>query len=159
MTNYPYYQAMPQYPAAGYRPLMQTPVAPMPPMGVKGRPVASVDEVKAAQIELDGSMTYFPCPAERAIYTKAIDLNGMPIIQTYKLANNAGPNYATFEQFEQLQERLAAVETTLKGAKRNESYADYASNEQQQSNANGKPNVRQQSYVPAGHANGAREKS
>ena len=28
--------------------------------GLKGRPVASIEEVKAAPIELDGSITYFP---------------------------------------------------------------------------------------------------
>ena len=55
------YQAqMPQIPA--YQQQQFVPQPPMPLM-MKGRTVASLDEVKAAQIDLDGSLTYFPCPA------------------------------------------------------------------------------------------------
>ena len=78
------YQAqMPQIPA--YQQQQFVPQPPMPLM-MKGRTVASLDEVKAAQIDLDGSLTYFPCPADNCIYAKAIDMNGMPVIQTYKLS-------------------------------------------------------------------------
>lgn len=71
------YQAqMPQVPA--YQQQQFVPQPPMPLM-MKGRTVASLDEVKAAQIDLDGSLTYFPCPADNCIYAKAININGYPV--------------------------------------------------------------------------------
>lgn len=55
------YQAqMPQLPAYQQQQFVLQP--PMPLM-MKGRIVASLDEVKAAQIDLDGSLTYSPCPS------------------------------------------------------------------------------------------------
>ena len=78
-------QQMPQGYQQQFAPMQQ--MQPMPQI-MKGRIVASLDEVKAAQIDLDGSFTYFHCPAENCIYAKAIDINGMPVIQTYKLSND-----------------------------------------------------------------------
>lgn len=88
------------------------------PQIMKGRIVASLDEVKAAQIDLDGSFTYFHCPAENCIYAKAIDINGMPVIQTYKLSNDqaaAPKRYADAETVEALQQKVTSLERYLKG--------------------------------------------
>ena len=49
-----------------YQPTMQQPM----PMALKGRIVTGMDEAKAAQIDLDGTSTFFPCPAEGKIYEK-----------------------------------------------------------------------------------------
>lgn len=104
------YQAqMPQIPA--YQQQQFVPQPPMPLM-MKGRTVASLDEVKAAQIDLDGSLTYFPCPADNCIYAKAIDMNGMPVIQTYKLSfeKEAIPKrYADAEVVEALQQKVSSA--------------------------------------------------
>lgn len=54
---------------------------------LKGRVVTGMDEAKAAQIDLDGSSTFFPCPAEGKIYEKSIDLNGLPVFRVYQLSN------------------------------------------------------------------------
>ena len=58
-----------------YQPTMQQPM----PIALKGRIVTSMDEAKAAQIDLDGTSTFFPCPAEGKIYQtlieKAISIN------------------------------------------------------------------------------------
>ena len=43
---------------------------------LKGRFVSSVDEVRAAQVDFDGSIFIFPDMANKKIYTKQIDLNG-----------------------------------------------------------------------------------
>ena len=57
------------------------------PMTLKGRIVTGMDEAKAAQIDLDGTSTFFPCPAEGKIYEKSIDLNGLPVFRVYQLSN------------------------------------------------------------------------
>ena len=56
----------------------------VPPITLKGRMVTSIEEARAAQIDLDGSITYFPSPAENRIYAKSIDMNGMPIFMVYQ---------------------------------------------------------------------------
>lgn len=50
---------------------------------LKGRPVASYDEAKAAMIDLDGSVFYFIDNANRKIYTKQINLDGTASIYTF----------------------------------------------------------------------------
>ncbi len=65
----------------------QMPMAQMPQQALKGRVVTGVDEAKAAQIDLDGTSTFFPCPAEGKIYEKSIDLNGLPAFRVYQLVN------------------------------------------------------------------------
>ena len=54
---------------------------------LKGRVATGMDEAKAAQIDLDGTSTFFPCPAEGKIYEKSIDLNGLPVFRVYQLSN------------------------------------------------------------------------
>lgn len=44
--------------------------------GLKGRPVSSLEEVRATGIDFDGSVFYFPDLANRRIYTKQINLDG-----------------------------------------------------------------------------------
>ena len=43
----------------------------IPPF-LKGRPVSSLEEVKAIPIDFDGSIFYFPDIANRKIYTKQL---------------------------------------------------------------------------------------
>ena len=51
---------------------------------LKGRPVSSFDEAKAAMIDLDGSVFYFIDSANNAIYSKQINLDGTASINVYK---------------------------------------------------------------------------
>lgn len=46
------------------------------PIGLKGRPVSSIDEARATSIDFDGSVFYFPDLANKCIYTKQINLDG-----------------------------------------------------------------------------------
>ena len=48
----------------------------MPYMGIKGRPVASIEEARASIIDFDGSIFYFPDLANKRIYTKQINMDG-----------------------------------------------------------------------------------
>lgn len=96
-------QPMPMNPQVNPQMAPQMPLQPQyrPPI-VKGRVVTSLEEVKASQVDFDGSMTYFPCIAENCIYTKCIDLNGLPSIQKYVIEQPLpAPQYVTMEQVDQ----------------------------------------------------------
>lgn len=49
------------------------------------RPVSSFEEVKAASIDFDGSVFYFPDLANKKIYTKQIGMDGTAILNMYEL--------------------------------------------------------------------------
>ena len=88
----PYYQnqyQMPQYQARDW------------PM-LKGRPVTSIDEVRAPQVDFDGSVSYFPDTAHNTIYTKQINLDGTASIHTYTLVEDKqekAMSYVTHQEF------------------------------------------------------------
>ena len=52
---------------------------------LKGRPVSSIDEVRAASVDFDGSIFYFPDLANNRIYSKQINLDGTSTILMYEL--------------------------------------------------------------------------
>lgn len=83
----------------------------MPPNMIKGRPVASIEEVRALPIDFDGSIFYFPDMSNNKIYTKQIGLNGQSILQIYSLTELpvAEVKYVTKEEF-----NLALNELTAK---------------------------------------------
>ena len=90
-------------------------------MGIKGRPVASMEEARASIIDFDGSIFYFPDLANKRIYTKQINMDGTAILNMYELKEiptetpAAGAQYVTREEFEaaiaSLRQSGAAVET------------------------------------------------
>lgn len=102
-----YYQPT-QPPAVSYTPPMR------PSMGLKGRPVSSIDEARASSIDFDGTVFYFPDLANRCIYTKQINVDGTATLLMYELKEipvPSQPNFITREEFEntiaQLQKLLA----------------------------------------------------
>lgn len=98
-TNYPYYPQPPIYPRPGIQYVDQT----QPQMGIKGRPVSSIEEARATSIDFDGSVFYFPDLANRRIYTKQINMDGTPSFNVYELKNEpviSSPQYVTREEFE-----------------------------------------------------------
>lgn len=157
--NYPSYNPIPADPAMiemqerlkrmqqAYRPMPSQPAY----GGIKGRMVTSVDEARAAQIDFDGSMSYFPCPAERKIFAKGLDLNGNPVFEVYQLvAGNVQqqPAYVESSAFAALQQRVEQLEAALKGANNNvQPYAVNANNEQSQPAGTNAADVRQQPGV------------
>ena len=112
MYNY-YQQQVPygNYAGAGYSQNIPG------PMGIKGRPVASLEEVRAAQIDFDGTVSVFPDLAHKRIYTKQIGMDGNPSLNIYELIPQPTPvssaditNLVTKEELEialtQLKESL-----------------------------------------------------
>ena len=104
--NYPYQQQ--QQLQQFYRPPQQVQYnwnqQPIPQV----RPVSSIEEVKASQIDFDGSIFYFPDVANKKIYTKSINMDGTVNISMYELsqikANQSMDSscYITREEFEQV---------------------------------------------------------
>lgn len=73
-ANYP--QTFPQrYPQQQ----MQMPVNNI----VKGRVVTGIEEARAAQVDLDGTPSYFPSLGEGKIYVKYIGMDGLPVFQSF----------------------------------------------------------------------------
>lgn len=79
---------------------------------LKGHPVSSLEEVKATSIDFDGTTFYFPDLANKRIYTKAVDMNGIASLNMYELKplppdNIASGDYITRQEFETVIARLA----------------------------------------------------
>ena len=75
-------------------------------LGLKGRPVASIEEARASIIDFDGSIFYFPDLANKRIYTKQINMDGTALLCLYELREipieqpSANQQYITREEFE-----------------------------------------------------------
>ena len=74
------------------------------------RPVSSIDEVRAASIDFDGSVFYFPDLANKKIYTKQIQMDGSLAFNVYELKDIVIPpkeeikqkEYVTRDEFNEL---------------------------------------------------------
>ena len=106
--NYPY-SANPYVRQSDYgQPQMQSV---MPQAGLKGRPVSSIEEVKAAQIDFDGSLFIFPDIANKKIYTKQINLNGVAELNVYEWVTQpqtptAVGDFVTKQEFEDTKSKI-----------------------------------------------------
>ena len=92
----------------------QAPYRPAMPINLQGRVVASVDEVRASQVPLDGSVSYFPSPGEGKIYAKGIDMQGLPYIQVFAVQQAPVAASSGGEWQQGLENRVAAIEVKLK---------------------------------------------
>lgn len=91
-----YYQQQPRLNSYPYQNSMVS-------SGLKGRPVSSIDEARAMQIDFDGSLFIFPDIANKRIYTKQIGMDGTAILNMYELKpipSLANGDYITREEFE-----------------------------------------------------------
>lgn len=104
-NNYPnYYQHS--------RPMTQQSI-----YGLKGRPVSSLDEVRATSIDFDGSIFFFPDLANKRIYTKQINMDGTAVLNMYELKEIPAPqpnapigDFITRQEFE---EAMATIKNAL----------------------------------------------
>lgn len=148
------YSPMPVPPASYDRQPQQIPQ--MSPM-IKGRIVTSIDEARAAQIDLDGTSTYFPAPAEGKIYEKLIGLDGMPIFRVYEIqqAKAQEPVYAENNVVLALQRRIEKLEQQIGGMTYDEHIPDDADGTAgRKSNGNAQPNRRTKSANGQSDGNG-----
>lgn len=81
-------------------------------LGLKGRPVTSLEEVRAATIDFDGSIFFFPDLANKKIYTKQINMDGTMSLNVYELTVNQPKdegNFVTREEFEAVIKQLKSA--------------------------------------------------
>lgn len=101
-----------QMPAPAFIPQQQGAATPPQALGLKGRPVSSLDEVRAAQVDFDGSIAYFPDMANKRIYTKQIQMDGSSCLRMFEEKPIPVPQsaqYVTKEEFEQVLAELKAA--------------------------------------------------
>jgi len=94
----------------------------MPYAGLKGRPVASIEEARASIIDFDGSIFYFPDLANKRIYTKQINMDGTAVLNMYELkeipveTSPVNAQYVTREEFEAAIRALSQSSVTAQKA-------------------------------------------
>ena len=87
---------------------------------LKGRPVLSLEEAKASQIDLDGSVHIFTDIGNKKIYTKQFNMDGTATLNVYALVENTempkeednlkmNDNYVTREEFNQVLNKLQSL--------------------------------------------------
>lgn len=87
--------------------------------GLKGYPVSSLEEVRAAVVDFDGSIFFFPDLINKRIYTKQINLDGTASLNMYAIAElpvektPAETGYITKEEFDKAIQELKSALTAL----------------------------------------------
>lgn len=119
MYGNPYYnqgqrfQSMPMQ-QIGNQPMTQPYIQPVQPtttqVGLLGKSVESMDVVKAMDIPLDGSISYFPLTDGSAIVTKQLQNDGTSKIVVYKPEKEEKKSEQNFVTFEQLQEEISKLD-------------------------------------------------
>lgn len=109
-------------PSASMASAFQMPMMPQQNF-IKGRPVVSIDEARASQIDLDGSLHVFPDLNNKKIYTKQINMDGTATFNIFELVPTpVAPEvqtkaYVTRDELEQIIEELRASLTQPKAPK------------------------------------------
>ena len=101
--GYMQYQPMPmQQQVPMQQPMQQQPAQSI--VGLQGKSVDSIDVVKAMDINLDGSISYFPLTDGTAIVTKQLQMDGTsktiiykPVVENEKEEKTTAINYITPE--------------------------------------------------------------
>ena len=128
MAFNPYYGYTPQY---GRNPYMQQPIATpqyqpqaidymgqiqntyQKPLGLQGKTVDNIEVVKATDIPLDGSVSYFPLVDGSAIVTKQLQADGTSRMVVYKPVETQQPKQEIQETYiteKELDEKLSKLD-------------------------------------------------
>ena len=88
----------------------QPPIQLTKPSGLLGKVVDSIDVVKASEIPMDGSTSYYPLSDGSCIVTKQLQNDGTSKMVVYKPEKEEKKNEQTFVTFEQLQEEISKLD-------------------------------------------------
>lgn len=83
---------------------------PFGPVGLNGKSVDSVDVVKAMDIPLDGSISYFPLTDGSAIVTKQLQTDGTSKTVIYRPVEDKKEPAKQYATLEELREELDNIE-------------------------------------------------
>ena len=117
-NNYGY---NPYYPQQRYQgvdtnnqqPMMTTyqqPIQLTKPSSLLGKSVDNIDVVKATDIPLDGSISYFPLTDGSAIVSKQLQMDGTSKMVIYKPVKENSDDSKKFVTFEEMQSELAKID-------------------------------------------------
>ena len=107
---------MPYQPTQNY--YYQPPASPIrsPILGLKGRPVAGLEEARAAAVDFDGSVSFFPDLANGKIYTKQCNVDGTASLNMYEIKEipvTDSANSNTFVTREEFNTAMTALKQIL----------------------------------------------
>ena len=85
---------------------------------LKGRPVASLDEVRAIPVDFDGSVFYFPDLANGKISTKQINQDCTSSLFMYERKEIPDVTYYSYVTKEELNQILMELKNSLKEEKK-----------------------------------------
>ena len=116
MYGNPYYNPGQRYQTMPTQPIMNQPMAPQPyiqpvqqptsQVGLLGKSVDNIDVVKAMDIPLDGSISYFPLTDGSAIVSKQLQTDGTSKIVIYKPTQEDRKEAIQFATIEDIQEAI-----------------------------------------------------
>lgn len=93
---------------------MPQPSQPQPQQQMlKGRPVSSVDEARAAQIDYDGSLFIFPDITGKKIYTRQVMLDGTSMFNTYSLDESVDAKKTPYVMRDEFENTVSDINTAL----------------------------------------------
>ena len=88
----------------------QQPIQLTKPSGLLGKSVDNIDVVKATDIPLDGSISYFPLTDGSAIVSKQLQMDGTSKMVIYKPVKENSDDSKKFVTFEEMQSELAKID-------------------------------------------------
>lgn len=88
----------------------QQPMQLTKPSGLLGKSVDNIDVVKAMDIPLDGSISYFPLTDGSAIVSKQLQMDGTSKMVIYKPIKENSDDSKKFVTFEEMQSELAKID-------------------------------------------------
>ena len=108
-------QPIPQQPIGQQmqQPIMQ-PIQPIQNIGLQGKSVDSIDVVKAMDINLDGSISYFPLTDGSAIVTKQLQMDGTSKTVVYEPVKEENKEQPKADINEELMNKIKQDNSSLK---------------------------------------------
>lgn len=85
----------------------------VPRMGLKGYPVSSLDEVRGALVDFDGSTFFFPDIGNKRIYTKQINLDGTSTLGMYTYTDIPVEKPTTYITKDELDSAIAEIKEAI----------------------------------------------
>lgn len=89
-------------------------------LGLKGRPVSSFEEARAATVDFDGSVSFFPDLANGKIYTKQCNIDGTASLNMYEIKEipvaketTSDINLSAYVTREEFNQALQAIKEVL----------------------------------------------
>ena len=103
-------------------------------VGLKGRPVTGLEEVRAAAVDFDGTVSFFPDLANGKIYTKQCNIDGTASLNMYEIKEiPAAPSTAAYVTREEFNSTMAAIKQVLAQANIVKGSSDQTESEKQTS--------------------------